>query len=257
MIWSIFIKTVKVLVDTSNLINSFEQLIESKYDICCTDSMISRNLMPKKFEDQILKQLIGKNSKKCVFTLTTLKKPIDLARKAFILNANYVDAFLSIYVQKKKDAVFWVYDKSIFENIIVHYFRTDLNPFEKESINRFELNLLETGIYRILFKVKFKKQKVFSDLDEYIKNNSIFLNLDLETFIYLFKIVICIQSLICLIFILQFISTVLFNYLQKCKKYFIFLIFQSILMIKNLKMPFLFIYFQKVLGTIYDCLKKV
>lgn len=210
ILFSNFLNTLKVLVDTSNIISSLDKFTELKYEVCFSEEQITNRILPKSIERRILNGLNEMHRNRCLINVPKLKETIDLKGKALLWNSNNIHIFLSIYAMAKPNLNYWLLDRSIFDYITVSYYRIGLTRTQIDLIAKFAMNRLEFGIDKNFFKnlnnlIKFKlNNQIFTNLNQFIESNTIFYNLNLKAYQFVLVALFCLQFLICFLFLIRF-----------------------------------------------------
>ena len=131
------IKTLKVLVDTTNIINSLEKLLKSKFTACFFTDHSSYNFISHSSESTLLGSVFEKSRKnRCLFNLSKLNaREIDLTSKALFVNPFFFKSILSSFVKETKNVNYFISDP-VIDQAAVNYYRIALSGLEKHAINK-------------------------------------------------------------------------------------------------------------------------
>ena len=142
------IKTMKVLVDTKNLITSLDQLLNTKLVVCFfEDHIITSVARMQSPENDTLKRLWdervyskpelnpnGKYSKNCLINLSKLRQQFNFTGLALFTDLLYSESVLNKSIKRKPNANYWI-SKPLFQYLAVSYYRAGLNRMKKNAIN--------------------------------------------------------------------------------------------------------------------------
>lgn len=158
-------------------------------------------------ENHLLKRVIEK-SVNCAVDISVLTERIDLTNRAIFLNPVYVRTVLSLYVQEKADAIYWMSAPIFFDSQLVFYYRTGLTESQVKAINRVAMAKLENSLHNYFYDLalielegKNVNLHVFTDLNEFIQRFTFFSEITLSSLRACFVILLLCELLVFILFL--------------------------------------------------------
>ena len=216
------------------------------------NSDLHRLFDEKKYSEPV-QDMEGELSRYCLLSLKNLGQTIDLKDKVLFANEPSLYGFIASFIVPNPDIAYWVSGNQMMETLSVYYFRRNLTCLQKYIINsrccklykfifffililnlfvfkkystmlKFESGISSYGRTKVLDVAKkmiSPDSKIYNDLNVYIKENTIFTNLQ---FSFIQRIVLIILFFDALLFIILLLKLLIV--------YFFVLIFINILHLK-------------------------
>ena len=196
-----------LLIDTSEIITNPRQLLDSRYEFCFYGDDDFLRIIKEMPNTNILKLLIEKY-KDCVVDVTVLNQRLDLTNRAFFINPAYIRAILSLYVEEKPNVNYWMSEPIFFDSQMIYYYRTELTESQINSINDFATNKLERSLFNYVFDFPFIELagknvnlRIFSDLNEFIEEFTVFSGITLRSLRMCFGVLVFCELLVFFLFL--------------------------------------------------------
>ena len=103
------IKVMKVLIDSSRIITTPIDLLNSKFEFCFFSEDKMFRLIPSMPEGSTFRRLYEKRQPQdhCVLDLSKLKERVDFTNRGFFVNKLFVRSALSVFGKEKEGAIYW------------------------------------------------------------------------------------------------------------------------------------------------------
>ena len=149
LIFSLGVKTSKVLLSLTFVVTSLQQLMRSNLVCCFADDGIILEVTKQAEKNTTLNRLFAEKSmlqggvnsdqypNNCVIKLQKMRMPMDMAGKVMFVKRMYAKSFLKRWAQRKKpngDVDFWK-SQTMFDMVSVNYYRKGLHRY-KAILNR-------------------------------------------------------------------------------------------------------------------------
>lgn len=142
------ISTSKVIVDTSWIINTMEQLLATDSVTCWLKNDVEIRMAEQSPKQSSLYRLYkekiyatpvhdmeGELSSHCLLSLKVLGQSFDMKGKVLFISKASMYGFLASFVAPNPNIAYWVGETPLVETISVYYIRRQLTRYQKQSID--------------------------------------------------------------------------------------------------------------------------